>query len=228
MIRLENPAAAGFFYIRLQEVLIRIRIMTSFDFQADPFDLFTQELERAIQLQMPEPHAMSLATVSPQGQPHVRTVLYKGYSQSASGPAFRFFTNYDSEKARDLQGGRAALLFHWAKMEQQVRVEGLVEKLGRDESEDYFKTRPRLSQLGAWTSQQSDEIPSFEWLEQRFREVEARFAGQEIPCPPNWGGYRVIPLRIEFWFGRPGRLHERYVFEREQASQAWRRLMRSP
>lgn len=199
-----------------------------FDFNADPFELFTNELTYATTAGMPEPNAMTLATVAVDGTAHARTVYLKGYSGSGSDLGFRLFTNYHSEKAKDLTTGSAALLFHWARLEQQVRIQGVVEKTSREESEEYFNTRARISQLGAWASEQSKEIDSFEWLDKRLKEFEKKYEGQSVPCPPHWGGYRVIPLQIEFWFGRTGRLHERYVFERTDAKTPWRRYLKSP
>lgn len=195
-----------------------------FDFKADPLDLFLKEFQAAQAAGLHEPHAMSLATVTSTGQPRVRTVLFKGFSEGG----FRFFTNYESDKGKELSVGRAALLFHWNTLERQVRIEGRVEKTSRQESEEYFNSRPRASQLGAWSSEQSREIESFDWLEKRFLNFEAQFAGKDIPCPPHWGGFRVIPFEIEFWFGRPGRMHERYVFSRLNENDPWRRSMRSP
>lgn len=184
---------------------------------------------------------MSLATVDSRGQPQCRTVLFKGLARQG----FSFFTNYDSPKALQLEDNpKATLLFLWAALEQQIRIEGQVEKLSRAENEVYFKTRPRESQLGAWTSQQSAEIPSHESLRKHFQEIEDRFQGKEVPCPPHWGGYRLVPTMMEFWFGRPGRLHERYIYERSASSNSpqagagpllaaiekmnWRQYLKSP
>jgi pyridoxamine 5'-phosphate oxidase len=213
--------------------------MSEFDFQRDPLDSFTDELEWARARGLHEPHAMTLATVTATGFPRARTVLFKGFSDgraslgiptSAGGDyrGFRFFTNYESDKARELASGRCALLFHWNTLERQVRVEGRVEKVSRTESEEYFASRPRLSQLGAWSSEQSREIESAEWLQARYESFEARFADQTVPCPPNWGGFRVVPFEIEFWFGRPGRMHDRHGYTRVDESSVWRHFLRSP
>ncbi|MBX3019487.1 MAG: pyridoxamine 5'-phosphate oxidase [Bdellovibrionaceae bacterium] len=199
-----------------------------FPFDQDPFDLFLQELKAAEDAGMKEPNAMTLATVSAMGQPRARTVFFKGYSDGENSKGFRFFTNYDSDKANEMSRGRAGLLFHWNLLERQVRIEGRVEKTSREESEAYFRTRPRISQLGAWSSEQSREIPNHKWLEDRFESFEAKFAGGEVPCPPHWGGYRVIPLEFEFWIARAGRMHERYVYQRLSDTDGWRRFMRSP
>lgn len=198
--------------------------MTTWPF-SDPFLWFLDELQKAVAQKIPEPNAMQLATVSPEGFPSVRTVLFKGFVRGGFG----FYTNYESPKARDLQATqKAALNFFWPTLETQIRVEGPVDLQTRAESEDYFKTRARLSQLGAWASHQSSEIPNLDWLEKRVAEFEEKFRGQDIPCPPNWGGFRLVPLRFEFWYGRQGRLHERYIFERSQESQPWRTFMKSP
>lgn len=198
--------------------------MTTWPF-SDPFLWFQEELQRATDGKLPEPTAMQLATVSAEGFPSIRTVLFKGFVRGG----FSFYTNYDSAKARDLQAtGRAALNFFWPTLATQIRVEGPVDLQSRDESEAYFKTRERLSQLGAWASRQSDEIPGTEWLESRVAEFEEKFRGREVPCPPNWGGFRLVPLKFEFWFGRQGRLHERYAFERARESDPWHTFMKSP
>ncbi len=197
----------------------------SFDFSRDPFQHF-QDLYRQAEGQIPkDPNAMSLATVSREGTPSVRTVLFKGLVRGG----FSFYTNYESPKAMDLlSSGKAALLFFWPAMDVQVRITGSVEKLTRQESESYFATRPRLSQLGAWASAQSQKIGSLEELEKKVKDLEVKYAGQSIPCPPHWGGFHVLPLKIEFWFGRQGRLHERYVYERQNLQSPWETSVRSP
>lgn len=169
-----------------------------------------------------DPTAMSLATVSNSGLPSVRTVLFKGLVRNG----FSFYTNYESQKGRELvEHPQTGLLFHWSFLEQQVRIEGTAEKLTRSESEAYFRSRDRLSQIGAWASEQSREIPDPNWLIKRFEEFEKKFPDQ-VPCPPHWGGFRVEPRAMEFWFGRPGRLHERYVYERQASG--WRKSRKSP
>jgi pyridoxamine 5'-phosphate oxidase len=197
----------------------------SFDFSLDPFAHFQELFSQASKLIPKDPNAMSLATVSESGQPSVRTVLFKGLVRGG----FSFYTNYDSAKGRDLLSvRRAALLFYWPVMDVQVRLEGSVEKLTRAESEAYFKTRARLSQLGAWASHQSEKIVDHETLERRVQELDRQYEGQEIPCPNNWGGFHLLPAKFEFWFARKGRLHERYVYERESLQAPWETSMRSP
>lgn len=205
-----------------------------FRFDSDPFQEFERELHKAVEAAkdrngqsglIKEPTAMSLATVNSSGQPQVRTVLFKGLVRQG----FSFFTNYNSPKAKQLmENPRASLLFLWTPLEQQIRIEGKVEKLTRAESEAYFKTRPRESQLGAWASQQSQEIPSYEFLQTEFDSLEKKFSGKEIPCPEHWGGFHLLPTMIEFWFGKQGRLHERYVYERKSPQDSWRKYMKSP
>lgn len=205
--------------------------MTGFPFQ-DPLEWFIQELNKAQEKKIPEPTAMQLATSASDGSIHIRTVLFKGIVRGG----LSFYTNYESEKAKDLAfNSKAALNFFWPELAQQIRFQGIVDKLTREESEDYFQSRPRLSQIGAWASLQSQEIPSSEWLEQRVTEYEKKFAGQDVPCPLDWGGYRLQPLSIEFWFGKTGRLHDRFIFERSTIREdnkgnngAWRKFMRSP
>jgi pyridoxamine 5'-phosphate oxidase len=178
----------------------------------DPLVLFGQWFEDARRSGIFLPEAMTLATASRDGRPSARLMLLKGYDERG----FRFFTNYESRKAGDLADNpRAALVFHWSRLQRQVRVEGKVEKLSAQESGEYFATRPRGSQLGAWASNQSSPIDRRRQLEAAFREHEARFKGSDVPLPPFWGGYRVIPEAIEFWQGRANRLHDRLRYTRE-------------
>ena len=188
----------------------------------DPFDQFKRWFEEALQAEQPDVEAMTLSTTV-DGRISGRIVLLKGFD--ARG--FVFFTNYESHKSRELEiNPQAALTFYWHTLNRQVRIEGAVEKASRQESEDYFRTRPRGSQIGAWASPQSDEIVSREMLEQRVAEIEARFGEGEIPCPPFWGGWRLKPVQIEFWQGRESRLHDRIVYQNENS--AWRIVRLAP
>ena len=159
-------------------------------------------------------NAMTLATVDKEGRPSVRVVLLKGVDERG----FIFFTNYDSRKARELaENPHAALDFYWGEQERQVCVAGEVSRLTLEESGDYFRSRPRGSQIGAWASNQSSTVPDRAALEARWQEFEAKFRNQEIPIPPNWGGYVLRPERVEFWQGRPNRLHDRFRYSRNAA-----------
>jgi pyridoxamine 5'-phosphate oxidase len=177
----------------------------------DPFQHFDQWLTEARASEPNDPEAMALATAGPDGQPSVRMVLLKGH-----GPGgFVFYTNEESAKGEQLrENPKAALLFHWKAMRRQVRVEGYVERTTDAEADAYFATRARDSQLGAWASDQSRPLESRETFEARFDEMTRRFDAQKVPRPPHWGGYRIIPERLEFWSDRPHRLHERRLFTR--------------
>jgi pyridoxamine 5'-phosphate oxidase len=192
----------------------------------DPIDHFkdlltaARAIDRAI---LPEPTAMSLATAALDGQPSVRMVLLKGVDQRG----FVFYTNFESRKGRELLANpRAALCFHWQPLELQVRIEGSAERIPDEEADAYFATRPRVSQLGAWASHQSATLSSDEELDARVREIEERFAGRQVPRPPHWSGFRVVPASIEFWRSRAFRLHERRLFERVDGE--WRMRLLYP
>jgi pyridoxamine 5'-phosphate oxidase len=178
----------------------------------DPFALFDEWFAEARASESNDPEAMALATAGADGQPHVRMVLLKGH-----GPdGFVFFTNEQSAKGSQLrENRRAALLFHWKSLRRQVRIEGDVERVPPPQADAYFASRARDSQLGAWASDQSRPLDSRATFEQRFEEMKRRYDGKDVPRPPHWGGYRVIPERIEFWSDRPHRLHERRLFVRD-------------
>jgi pyridoxamine 5'-phosphate oxidase len=178
----------------------------------DPFALFDEWFAEARESEPNDPGAMALATAGANGQPSVRMVLLKGHGRGG----FIFYTNEQSAKATQLTvNPRAALLFHWKSMRRQVRIEGLVERVPDQQADAYFASRSRDSQLGAWASDQSRPLDSRTTFEQRFEAMKQRYEGGDVPRPPHWGGYRVIPERIEFWTDRPHRLHERRLFVSE-------------
>ena len=193
----ENPGAVG-----LDEALI----------DRDPIGQFQRWFDDAITANVPMPEAMTLATATPDGRPSTRMVLLKQVDQNG----FVFFTNYHSAKAQQLDANpHAALVFYWNQLERQVRVEGTVTRTSAEESREYFQTRPRESQIGAWASSQSQVISGRDVLEQRAKELEGLYCDKEIDCPEYWGGYRLTPERIEFWKGRIGRLHDRILYQRD-------------
>jgi pyridoxamine 5'-phosphate oxidase len=183
----------------------------------DPIAQFQRWFADAVAAGLPLPEAMSLATVTAEGKPTGRMVLLK----RVGSEGFVFFTNYRSAKARELaENPNASLLFFWPQLERQVRIEGVVTKTSAAESREYFATRPRGSQIGAWASPQSEVIPGREVLEERSAELEELYRDREIPWPEHWGGYCLKPERIEFWKGRPDRLHDRILYVR-QADGSW-------
>jgi pyridoxamine 5'-phosphate oxidase len=177
----------------------------------DPFQQFRAWWDVAQKANLPEPTAMTLATAGAVGAPAARIVLLRGFDEHG----FVFFTNYDSQKGRELAANpRAALVFFWPTLNRQIRITGTVTKTSREDSEAYFVTRGRSKCLGAWASRQSEVLANREEFERRYAEMDARFPG-EVPLPPNWGGYRVAPATFEFWQGHPERLHDRFRYRRD-------------
>jgi pyridoxamine 5'-phosphate oxidase len=191
---------------------------------ADPHPMrqFARWWDEATRSMLREANAMTLATAAVDGTPSARTVLLKGYDDDG----FVFYTNYDSRKGRELAANpRAALLFFWAELERQIRIEGTVERVGAAESDEYYRSRPLASRIGAWASPQSEPIPSKAWLMARAAEMGLRH-GLNPDRPPHWGGYRLRPVALEFWQGRPSRLHDRLLYSRGDAG--WQRARLAP
>lgn len=198
--------------------------LTESETDPNPLIQFQTWFDQALNADLPEPNAMTLATADSQGKPSARIVLLKGLDETG----FVFYTNYKSYKAQQLaENPAAALVFWWVELERQVRIEGTVEKVSQAESEQYFASRPIGSQLGAWASPQSRVIESRRVLEEKSWELEQKYYNKPIPKPSHWGGYRLIPTEIEFWQGRPNRLHDRLHY-RQQSDGSWLRERLAP
>lgn len=180
------------------------------DLDPDPYAQFGRWMDKAKKAGLPEPTAMALCTLGADGMPSQRMVLLKHISEER---ALVFYTNYGSRKAKEMEAHpQASVLFHFHILQRQIRVEGTVERATREESEAYFRSRPRDSQIGAWASVQSEPLDSRATFEKRVEEIKQRFQSKEIPCPEFWGGYRLKPRSFEFWQGRAFRLHDRFVY----------------
>ena len=190
----------------------------------DPFSLFKSWFEIAVNANLPEPNAMALATSTLAGRPSVRFVLLKGTDERG----FTFFSNYDSRKGNELaENPYASVAFLWDELERQVRIEGRIERVSEADSDAYFQVRPIGSRLGAWASAQSAIIPDRAWLEAKQAELMAKYPDGDVPRPPHWGGYRLLPDTIEFWQGRRGRLHDRIQFT-ANGTGSWEKVRLSP
>ncbi|MDB5206820.1 MAG: pdxH [Flavisolibacter sp.] len=191
------------------------------DVEANPIDQFRKWWDAAIASEIPEPNAMTLATASADGMPSARIVLLKDFNETG----FVFFTNYKSYKGLQLdENPKACLVFFWKELERQVRIVGLSVKVDAQVSDEYYRSRPALSQIGAWASPQSVVVKNREWLEEEFEKKKTEFTNVDIPRPPHWGGYMIKPVMIEFWQGRRSRLHDRIQYTLEEGSWKIERL----
>ncbi len=187
----------------------------------DPFVQFRKWMEEALEARLPEPNAMTLATVDAANKPHSRVVLLKGVDDEG----FVFYTNQASDKGKEIgQNPHVSLCFLWIELERQVRIDGIARELPREESEEYFRKRPYKSQIGALASHQSEVVPDRKYLEDKFEELRQKYGEGEVPMPDTWGGYRVVPEAIEFWQGRRSRLHDRIKFEKANGNWSIKRL----
>ncbi|MBN2865189.1 MAG: pyridoxamine 5'-phosphate oxidase [Thiotrichales bacterium] len=185
---------------------------------SNPFAQFSAWMDQAVQQKIMDPTAMSVSTVSANGQPHSRVVLLKAFAEDG----FVFYSHYDSAKGMQIEtNNQVALLFFWPEMDRQIRIEGTISKIPLEQSEHYFQSRPRDSQLSAYISQQSKAVKNRAELEGNLANATEDFAGEDIPHPPHWGGYKVTPTLFEFWQGRPSRLHDRFQFSQPKNQQAW-------
>ncbi len=192
----------------------KLKSLDETDMAADPFSQFTHWWQEAVNSDIDEVNAMTLATATTTGFPSARIVLLKGYSESG----FIFFSNYLSHKGKELQDNPyAALVFFWKELERQIRIEGTVEKISGEESDRYFQTRPLLSRIGAWASPQSENVKDRNIIEHKFADMEKQFGTADIPRPPHWGGYIVKPRLFEYWQGRRSRLHDRIQYTIDSA-----------
>ncbi len=198
--------------------------LTEKEVAADPISQFAKWFAEALDGGLYEPNAMTLATATHDGKPSARTMLLKGFDKTG----FTFYTNYLSRKGKEISKNPAAcIVFFWPELERQVRIEGTLEKVSKEESEKYFQSRPKESQVGAIASQQSQVIPSRDTLENTWKELIEKFADKEVPKPAYWGGYVLKPQIVEFWQGRPGRLHDRIVYKRSDKS-SWKIVRIAP
>jgi pyridoxamine 5'-phosphate oxidase len=187
----------------------------------NPYQQFEIWMNEALQSGVIEPNAMTLATANKKGIPDARVVLLREINKNG----FSFFTNYESKKGKDLAANnKACLNFFWSELSRQIRINGTIKKVPRKESEEYFNTRPRESQLGAWASSQSEKLVSREILEKQYAILEKKFDGKKVPCPPHWGGYILTPVRIEFWQGRANRMHDRIIYLKQGSRWKMERL----
>lgn len=226
--RIEAPSKDGIFVFKQNKMPTHSPIedirktykkgtLSEGDVAANPIDQFRRWWDQAVKSNIDEVNAMTIATCTPEGKPSARMVLLKHVHDNG----FVFFTNYSSRKGHEITGNpNVALVFFWKELERQIRIEGTVEKVSDAESDEYFQSRPRESRIGAWVSHQSTVIPSRESLQHSQQEIEKEYEGKEIPRPPFWGGFLVKPFRMEFWQGRPGRLHDRIVYTR--AGKDWK------